>query len=136
MKVNGVPIRDTYAEAFDMWATRLVITAVSQRWARIAAEALTGFATSVIGCKVEAGIEADLAPEATPDARPGEAVLLFAFSPEDLGKRAVERVGQTVLTCASAACFEDDGRRALTGADRVQLAPADINQLARNWRQI
>jgi formylmethanofuran--tetrahydromethanopterin N-formyltransferase len=120
VNVNGVPIRDTYAEAFDMWATRLVITAVTPRWARTAADALTGFATSVIGCKVEAGIEAALAPEATPDARPGVSVLLFAFSPEDLGKRAVERVGQTVLTCASAACF--DGLPA--GAQRIALGGA------------
>ena len=120
MRVNGVPIRDSYAEAFDMWATRLVITAVSPRWARTAAEALTGFATSVIGCKVEAGIEAELAPEATPDGRPGAAALLFAFSPEDLGKRAVERVGQTVLTCASAACF--DGLP--SGPQRIALGSA------------
>jgi len=120
VRVNGVPIRDSYAEAFDMWATRLLITAVSPRWARTAAEALTGFATSVIGCKVEAGIEAELAPEATPDGRPGAAALLFAFSPEDLGKRAVERVGQTVLTCASAACF--DGLP--NGPQRIALGSA------------
>ncbi len=106
MKINGIPIRDTYAEAFGMTATRLVITAATPRWARTAAACLTGFATSVIGCKVEAGIEAELAPEATPDGRPGMAVLLFAFNAEELGKRVVERVGQTVLTCATAACFD------------------------------
>jgi formylmethanofuran--tetrahydromethanopterin N-formyltransferase len=131
VKLNGVPIRDSYAEAFDMWATRLVITAVSPRWARTAAESLTGFATSVIGCKLEAGIEAELPPEATPDARPGVSALLFAFSPEDLGKRVVERVGQTVLTCASAACFDGlpdaPQRVALGGAlryfgDRYQIS--------------
>jgi formylmethanofuran--tetrahydromethanopterin N-formyltransferase len=131
VKLNGVPIRDSYAEAFDMWATRLVITAVSPRWARIAAESLTGFATSVIGCKLEAGIETELPPEATPDARPGVAALLFAFSPEDLGKRVVERVGQTVLTCASAACFDglpDGPQRVALGSalryfgDRYQIS--------------
>jgi formylmethanofuran--tetrahydromethanopterin N-formyltransferase len=106
LRISGVPVRDTYAEAFSMRATRLVITAASPRWARTAAEALTGFATSVIGCKVEAGIEADLAPEATPDGRPGVAVLLFSFNAEELGKRVVERVGQTVLTCATTACFD------------------------------
>jgi formylmethanofuran--tetrahydromethanopterin N-formyltransferase len=106
VRINGVPVRETYAEAFGMRATRLVITAASARWARIAAEALTGFATSVIGCKVEAGIEAELLPDATPDGRPGAAVLLFAFDAEELGKRVVERVGQTVLTCATAACYD------------------------------
>lgn len=106
MRINGVPVRDTYAEAFTMWATRLVITAASPRWARTAAGSLTGFATSVIGCKVEAGIEAELEPNATPDGRPGVAILLFAFNAEELGKRVVERVGQTVLTCATTACFD------------------------------
>lgn len=106
MKIRGIPIRDTYAEAFGMRATRLVITASSERWARIAASGLTGFATSVIGCKVEAGIEAELAPNETPDGRPGISVLLFAFDAAGLGQRVVERVGQTLLTCATTACFD------------------------------
>ena len=54
-----------------MRATRLVITADEPRWARTAAEAMTGFATSVIACGCEAGIERELAPEETPDGRPG-----------------------------------------------------------------
>ncbi len=77
---NGVSIDATYAEAFDMRATALVITAPTLRWARIAATSLTGFATSVIACGVEAGIDAEMAPEATPDGRPGVRVLLFAGS--------------------------------------------------------
>ena len=103
---NGVRIVDTFAEAFDMRAARVLITARSMTWARTAAQALTGFASSVIGCKVEAGIEADLGPEETPDGRPGASVLLFAFDADGLGKRMVERVGQTVLTCATTACFD------------------------------
>ena len=103
---NGVRIVDTFAEAFDMRAARVLITARSMTWARTAAQAMTGFASSVIGCKVEAGIEADLGPEETPDGRPGASVLLFAFDADGLGKRMVERVGQTVLTCATTACFD------------------------------
>lgn len=112
---RGVPIRDTFAEAFTMWAARVIVTARNPRWATTAARCLTGFATSVIGCKVEAGIEAGLSPRETPDGRPGVSVLLFAFSAEDLGKRLVERVGQTILTCPTTACF--DGLRDAT--DRV-----------------
>jgi formylmethanofuran--tetrahydromethanopterin N-formyltransferase len=103
---HGVPIRETFAEAFDMWAARLVITADSPRWAQTCAETLAGFATSVIGCKVEAGVEAALDPNATPDGRAGVSVLLFAFDAAGLGKRLVERVGQTVLTCPTTACFD------------------------------
>ena len=55
---NGVAIDDTFAEAFDMRATALVITAPTLRWARIAAASMTGFATSIIACGVEAGIDA------------------------------------------------------------------------------
>jgi formylmethanofuran--tetrahydromethanopterin N-formyltransferase len=106
MERRGVRIGDTFAEAFDMRAARVVITARSPAWALTAARAMTGFASSVIGCKVEAGIEAELNPEETPDGRPGVSVLLFAFDADGLGKRLVERVGQTVLTCPTTACFD------------------------------
>ncbi len=106
MKLNGVLIEDTFAEAFAMWGARAVITGGTQEWAREAATQMSGFATSVIGCKCEAGIERDLPADATPDGRPGTAVLLFAFDAEGLEKRLVERVGQCVLTCPTAACFD------------------------------
>ena len=60
MKLNGVLIEDTFAEAFAMWGARAVITGGTQGWAREAATQMSGFATSVIGCKCEAGIERDL----------------------------------------------------------------------------
>src|SRR6185436_15995721 len=91
---------------FGMRAARVVITAQSPAWARTAGQSMTGFATSVIGCKVEAGIEADLTPEETPDGRPGVSVLVFGFDTEGLGGRLVDRVGQTVLTCPTTACFD------------------------------
>jgi formylmethanofuran--tetrahydromethanopterin N-formyltransferase len=94
MRLEGVAIDDTFAEAFGMTATRLVITADSAHWARCAGESMTGFATSVIGCGVEAGIERALDPAATPDGRPGIAVLLFAVSREALAKALTARVGQ------------------------------------------
>src|SRR5258705_8927310 len=104
--VRGVRIVETFAEAFDMRAARVVITAQSASWARTAAQSMTGFATSVIGCKVEAGIEADLLPGETPDGRPGVSVLLFAFDAAGLGQRLIDRVGQAVLTCPTTACFD------------------------------
>ena len=103
---RGVRIVDTFAEAFDMRAARVVITAQSAAWARTAGQSMTGFATSVIGCKVEAGIEAELPPETTPDGRPGVSVLLFGFDAERLGRQLVDRIGQTVLTCPTTACFD------------------------------
>ena len=89
-----------------MRAARVVITAESPAWARTAGQSMTGFATSIIGCNVEAGIEADLPPVETPDGRPGVSVLLFAFDATSLGQRLVDRVGQCVLTCPTTACFD------------------------------
>ena len=106
MKIRGVAIEDTFAEAFGMRAARVVITAVNQKWARAAADKFTGFATSVIACKCESAIEREVTPDETPDGRPGVAVLLFAMDTEGLGKRLIERIGQTVLTCPTTSCFD------------------------------
>jgi formylmethanofuran--tetrahydromethanopterin N-formyltransferase len=106
MERRGVKIADTFAEAFDMRAARIVITAASPRWAHTAAQSMTGFATSVIGCKIEAGIERDMAAEQTPDGRPGVSVLLFGFNADGVATRLLDRVGQTVLTCPTTACFD------------------------------
>jgi formylmethanofuran--tetrahydromethanopterin N-formyltransferase len=88
-----------------MWGARVVITAATPAWALQAGRSMTGFATSVIGCKCEASIERELAPDETPDGRPGVSALLFAMDREGVGKRLVERVGQCVLTSPTAACF-------------------------------
>jgi formylmethanofuran--tetrahydromethanopterin N-formyltransferase len=106
MEIRGVRIDDTFAEAFPMRAARLVLTARNEKWARECALKLTGFATSVIGCKCEAGIERFLTGEETPDGRPGCAVLFMTPGKQDLPKRLAERVGQTVLTCPTASCFD------------------------------
>ncbi|CAN7162853.1 MULTISPECIES: formylmethanofuran--tetrahydromethanopterin N-formyltransferase [unclassified Variovorax] len=105
MIVNGVAIDDGFAEAFPMKATRIVITAHNPVWARHAAVSATGFATSVIACGCEAGIERELAPEETPDGRPGIAVLIFSMSGKELAKQIERRVGQCVLTCPTTAVF-------------------------------
>lgn len=106
MQRRGVAIEDTFAEAFTMRAARVIITARNPRWAREAALKMTGFATSVIGCKVEAGIERELVESETPDGRPGISVLLLTMARDDLGHRLIERVGQTVLTCPTTCCFD------------------------------
>ena len=119
MIVNGVAVEDTFAEAFGMKATRLVITADTLAWAHAAAAAMTGFATSVIACGCEAGIERALAPAETPDGRPGVAVLVFAMSLKDLQKQVGNRVGQCVMTAAGSACFSG-----LDGGESLRLGGA------------
>jgi formylmethanofuran--tetrahydromethanopterin N-formyltransferase len=120
MNIRGVFIEETFAEAFTMRVARLIVTGRSMRWAREAALKLTGFATSVIGCKCEAGIERELPEAETPDGRPGISILFMTMSKDDMAKRLIERVGQTVLTCPTTACY--DGLPA--APDRVGVGSA------------
>ncbi len=104
MRINGVEIVDTFAEAFPMHGARVRVTAASDRWARQAALAATGFATSVIGCGIEAGIEGP--SPATPDGRPGLDCLFFGMSRDALEKQLLKRVGQAIMTAPTSACFD------------------------------
>jgi formylmethanofuran--tetrahydromethanopterin N-formyltransferase len=114
--VGSTVVVDTFAEAFKMWGARVIITADSPAWALTAAQSMTGFATSIIGCKCEAGIEREWTPGETPDGRPGMSALLFTMDAESLGKRLTERIGQCVLTCATTACYNG-----LDAPDRVDV---------------
>jgi len=105
MIINGVTIDETFAEAFPMKATRLIITAHNAKWAMISAQAFTGFATSVIACGCEAGIERQLVGSETPDGRPGVSILIFAMGGKGLAKQVETRSGQCVLTSPTSALF-------------------------------
>jgi formylmethanofuran--tetrahydromethanopterin N-formyltransferase len=105
LTVNSVPIEDTFAEAFPMSAARVLVTSETLAWARVAGQAATGYAASVIGCDAEAGIERELSPDETPDGRSGVSLLFFGFSRDGLQKAVVNRVAQCVLTCATTACY-------------------------------
>jgi formylmethanofuran--tetrahydromethanopterin N-formyltransferase len=105
MKINGVQIDETFAEAFNMRGTRVIITAQNLKWAYHAANAMTGFATSVIGCGVEAGIEREMSETETPDGRAGVSILMFAMGSKVLMQQLETRMGQCILTCPTAAAF-------------------------------
>ncbi|MDP7562519.1 MAG: formylmethanofuran--tetrahydromethanopterin N-formyltransferase [Methylococcales bacterium] len=105
MIINGVLIDHTFAEAFPMKATRVIITAQTERWAYNAAKSMTGFATSVIGCGCEADIERYLKPSETPDGRPGVSAMLFTMGAKSLVKQLETRAGQSVLTSPTSALF-------------------------------
>jgi formylmethanofuran--tetrahydromethanopterin N-formyltransferase len=105
MKIYKTEIIDAFAEAFEMWGSRVIITADTITWARAAALSMTGFATSVIRCKCEAAIECEISRDGTPDGRPGISVLLFTMSKKDMSARLVDRIGQCVMTCPTTACY-------------------------------
>jgi formylmethanofuran--tetrahydromethanopterin N-formyltransferase len=98
-------VADTFAEAFPMTATRVIVTADTPAWAATAAQTMAGYATSVIACDAEVGIERTLPPDETPDGRSGASLLVFAFSRDALEKAVANRVGQCVMTCPTTACY-------------------------------
>ena len=105
MIINGIKIEKTFAEAFPMKATRIIVTAETKYWVSKAVESMTGFATSVIACGCEGGIEKEIKESSTPDGRPGAAVLLFAMDSKGLAKQVLKRIAQCVLTTPTTACF-------------------------------
>ena len=105
LECDGVAVLDTFAEAFPIVGTRLIVTAASDHWADTAAAEFCGFATSVIACNAEAAVERRLAANETPDGRPGVSILAFAFDRDGLAAALRDRVGQCILTCPTTACY-------------------------------
>ncbi|HEY0292316.1 MAG TPA: formylmethanofuran--tetrahydromethanopterin N-formyltransferase [Hansschlegelia sp.] len=128
MILNGVEIRDSFAEAFPMIGTRLIITADSAKWAMIAAKTMTGFATSVIGCGCEAGVERVVPESETPDGRPGVAVLIFAMDIKGLKSVVPNRIGQCVLTSPTSACYAG-----MEGGESISIGKA-LKYFADGWQ--
>lgn len=105
MQLGSTLIEDTFAEAFGMRYTRLIVTAADDYWLEGALREFTGYSSSVIACDAETGVEKLLPAEATPDGRPGAAVLVFGFSTDGLTKSVPNRTGQCLMTCPSTAVF-------------------------------
>ena len=106
MQLGNTQIVDTFAEAFGMVYTRLIITAFDDHWLMAAANELCGYGSSVIACDAEVGIEHFLTADQSPDGRPAVSILAFGFSADALTKAVSNRVGQCVMTCASTAVFD------------------------------
>lgn len=104
--IGSVLVEDTFAEAFPMYATRIIVTAKNRKWAAIAGRVATGFGTSVIASPGETGIECFLSPRLTPDKRIGIAIQFYHTDPANLKMITIARVGQTILTCPTTAAFD------------------------------
>jgi formylmethanofuran--tetrahydromethanopterin N-formyltransferase len=106
LKIGETEIVETFAEAFRMRYVRLIVTAHDEHWLDAAAREFTGYASSVIACDAEAGVERALSGDETPDGRPGLAFLVFGFSTDALAKAVPNRVGQCLMTCPTTAVFD------------------------------
>ena len=106
MHLGPTFIVDTFAEAFRLRYTRLIVTAHDDYWLDAAVKEAAGYSSSVIGCDCEAGFERRLGPDETRDGRGGASLLLFSFSSEQLAKAAMNRTGQCLMTCPTTAVFD------------------------------
>ena len=106
LHLNGVEIEDTYAELFNMWVGRVLITAENEKWSQIAAEVATGFASSIIGSPAEAGIEGDVSCDETPDGRVGKLIQIYHHTRLELKRQMISRIGQCIMTCPTTAAFD------------------------------
>ncbi len=114
-----IKIENTFAEAFPMKVSRLIITAYNKNWVRKAADSFCGFATSVIACGCEAGIESYIHPKETPDGRPGISILIFSMSSKELAKQILNRTGQCIMTSPTSAVFSGND-----GIEKIPLGNA------------
>ncbi len=105
MEINKTEIIDTFAEAFPVWVSRVIITADTKEWAHTAAATATGFATSKIACPCEAGIECEIPARETPDGRPGVSILICAEK-KNMKANVAARVSQCVLPAPTAGAFD------------------------------
>jgi formylmethanofuran--tetrahydromethanopterin N-formyltransferase len=106
MQIGPTEIVDTFAEAFRLRYTRLIVTAHDDYWLDAATKEAAGYSSSVIGCDCEAGFERKLSADETPDGREGASLLFFGFANDQLSKAAVNRTGQCLMTCPTTAVFD------------------------------
>jgi formylmethanofuran--tetrahydromethanopterin N-formyltransferase len=99
-------IQNTFAEMFQMWVGRVLITAANEKWALTAATVATGFASSIIMSPAEAGIESLVPAERTPDKRVGALVQFYHRTRPDLKSQMILRIGQCVMTCPTTAAYD------------------------------
>lgn len=104
--LGSTEIIDTFAEAFRLRFARLVVTAHDTSWLEAGVQSFCGYATSVIGCDAEVGVERFMSPDESPDGRPGASILAFGFTTESLAEAVANRTGQCLLTCPTTAIFD------------------------------
>src|SRR4030067_1158207 len=111
---HSLQIQDTFAEMFPLWVGRILTTAENEKWAQIAANVTTGFATSVIMSPAEAATETYVPADKTPDNRPGALVHIYNRDRFELKHQLMERIGQCIMTCPTTAAFNGlTGKRVL-----------------------
>jgi formylmethanofuran--tetrahydromethanopterin N-formyltransferase len=98
-------IVDTFSECFKMWFSRILITAIDEETALDAAQSTVGFATSIIMCSAEAGIERIVSAEETPDNRPGVIIQIWTKRSKLMKDELLTRISQSAMTAPTTSVF-------------------------------
>ncbi len=109
--MSQAKVEDTFSECFKMRYSRILITAADLELALIAANNTVGFATSIIMCSAEAGIEKILNPTETPDGRAGVIIQIWAQNSSKMKEALLARLSQSALTAPTTNIFNmlEDG---------------------------
>jgi formylmethanofuran--tetrahydromethanopterin N-formyltransferase len=98
-------IESTFSECFNMWCARILITAIDEEIALAAAQSTVGFATSIIMCSAEAGIERLLSKEESPDGRPGVIIQIWTRRSKLMKDELLTRISQCAMTAPTTSVF-------------------------------
>lgn len=108
LEIEGVPVEDTYCEAFDGLFTRLLITAKDERRLNQAALGSTALPLTVFG-ESEGGIEKWVKPKETIDGRMGTLIQIWVNSGKNaldkLEYETAKRVRQGILVVPTTSVF-------------------------------
>jgi formylmethanofuran--tetrahydromethanopterin N-formyltransferase len=97
LRVNGVPVEDTFCETFTVRIARILVTSVNRKWALEAALEAKGLGRSATIPPSEASIETEAQPEETPDGRPGFIIQVLDRRLEQLRKWLIVRIRKGVI---------------------------------------
>ncbi|NHK31418.1 MAG: formylmethanofuran--tetrahydromethanopterin N-formyltransferase [Asgard group archaeon] len=98
-------VEDTFSECFEMWCSRILITAIDEEMAKAAAHSTVGFATSIIMCSAEAGIERFLSKDETIDGRPGIIIQIWTRRSKKMKDELLARISQSAMTAPTTSIF-------------------------------
>ncbi len=108
LELNGVPVEDTYCEAFDGIYSRIIVTAKHKWLLKRAAYSATALPSTVFG-EAEGGIERWLSPSETPDGRIGAICQIWVQKTKNfldvLMREMGKRIRQGILVVPTTRVF-------------------------------
>nr|MDO8100691.1 formylmethanofuran--tetrahydromethanopterin N-formyltransferase [Candidatus Njordarchaeota archaeon] len=97
IKVNGIPVEDTFCETFTVRVARILVTSVNRKWALESALEAKGLGRSATIPPSEASIETEARSDETPDGRPGFIIQFIDRKFESLKEWFIVRIRKGIM---------------------------------------